>query len=90
MELPELPESDKCFADDEAEAYTEDQMRAYGQACAEAERERCAKVGACFNAFTGAHYCDESGPGYDPRQAHDYGRGGCYVRSQIVAAIRKP
>ena len=48
MNLPELPGSDKCFADDDSEAYTADQMRAHGQACAQAaieqERERCALI----------------------------------------------
>lgn len=55
MELPELPESDKCFADDDAEAYTANQIRAYGQACAlaarEQERERCAQICESVNNY---------------------------------------
>ena len=78
MELPELPESDKCFADDEAEAYTEDQMRAYGLACAEAARadelERCALIAGA----RATHERDRFGMGWNGAVVH------------IAAMIRKP
>ena len=48
MTLPPLPEPDThCFDDDtglDVWSHSPDQMRAYGEACAAAERERCARV----------------------------------------------
>ena len=48
MTLPPLPEPDThCFDDDtglDVWSHSPDQMRAYGEVCAVAERERCAKI----------------------------------------------
>jgi hypothetical protein len=49
MTMPPLPEPDRELVYNESKGYTapiwfERKMRAYGEACAAAERERCAQV----------------------------------------------
>ena len=60
MTLPPLPEPDThCFDDDtglDVWSHSPDQMHAYGEACAAAERERCAKLADEYATWGGSNF----------------------------------
>jgi hypothetical protein len=45
------------------------------------------KVCSEFAAFTGAGYSDINSPFYDPSRSHDYGRGGEFVKQQLILLL---
>ena len=55
LPLPKmLPQPALSASGDCVQWYTSDQMRAYGEACAKAEREACAALVRSARSFTGA------------------------------------